>query len=48
MAAVCWGPQGRGSAALAGVQDGIHLQMGTFGKALGSFGAYVACSTLAA
>lgn len=40
------GPQGRGSAALAGVQDGIHLQMGTFGKALGSFGAYVACSTL--
>lgn len=40
------GPEGRGSAALAGVQDGIHLQMGTFGKALGSFGAYVACSSL--
>ena len=40
------GPEGRGSAALAGVQDAIHLQMGTFGKALGSFGAYVACSSL--
>lgn len=40
------GPQGRGSAVLADVQDGIHLQMGTFGKALGSFGAYVACSSL--
>ena len=40
------GPEGRGSAALADVQDGIHLQMGTFGKALGSFGAYVACSQL--
>lgn len=40
------GPEGRGSAALAGAQAGIHLQMGTFGKALGSFGAYVACSQL--
>ncbi len=40
------GPQGRGSAAMAGVTSGIHLQMGTFGKALGSFGAYVACSQL--
>lgn len=40
------GGEGKGSAALAGIQDGIHLQMGTFGKALGSFGAYVACSEL--
>ncbi len=38
------GPEGRGSAALAGLQEGIPLQMGTFGKALGSFGAYLACS----
>lgn len=38
------GPEGRGSAALAGVQSEVHLQMGTLGKALGSFGAYVACS----
>ncbi|MBV1832456.1 aminotransferase class I/II-fold pyridoxal phosphate-dependent enzyme [Novacetimonas pomaceti] len=35
------GPQGRG---LSGLTDGIDLVMGTFSKALGSFGAYVAGS----
>jgi 8-amino-7-oxononanoate synthase len=35
------GPGGRGSAALCGVSDGIDIQLGTLGKALGSFGAFV-------
>lgn len=38
------GPQGRGLTAEAGVAGRIDLVMGTFGKALGGFGAYVACS----
>jgi 8-amino-7-oxononanoate synthase len=38
------GRQGRGSADLLGVPDGIDIQMGTFGKAFGSFGAYAAVS----
>lgn len=33
------GPEGRGAAAEAGVE--AHVQMGTLGKAFGSFGAYV-------
>lgn len=37
------GPQGAGLA--AGI-DGVDLIMGTFSKALGGFGAYVACSEL--
>lgn len=40
------GQQGRGSVDLQGVADRVAIQMGTFGKALGSFGAYVACSGL--
>lgn len=36
------GKQGRGSAELLGVMGDIDIHMGTFGKALGSFGAYVA------
>jgi glycine C-acetyltransferase len=36
------GPGGRGSAALCGVEDGIDVHLGTLGKALGSFGAFVA------
>ena len=38
------GKTGRGSAELLGVMAEIDIQMGTFGKALGSFGAYVAAS----
>jgi 8-amino-7-oxononanoate synthase len=38
------GEQGRGSAELLGVVDEVDIKMGTFGKALGSFGAYAAVS----
>ena len=38
------GEQGRGSAELLGVSDDVDILMGTFGKALGSFGAYAAVS----
>jgi 8-amino-7-oxononanoate synthase len=38
------GPGGRGSAALSGVADEIDVQLGTLGKSLGSFGAFVAGS----
>lgn len=38
------GAQGRGSAELLGVGNEVDIQMGTFGKALGSFGAYAAVS----
>lgn len=38
------GDTGRGSAELFDVMTEIDIQMGTFGKALGSFGAYVAAS----
>ncbi len=38
------GATGRGSGELAGVQDDIDMQMGTLGKGLGSFGAYVVAS----
>ena len=38
------GERGRGSAELLGVGKDIDIQMGTFGKALGSFGAYAAVS----
>jgi glycine C-acetyltransferase len=38
------GDGGRGSAELCGVMADIDIQMGTLGKALGSFGAYAAAS----
>ncbi|MDD2851514.1 MAG: 8-amino-7-oxononanoate synthase [Desulfuromonadaceae bacterium] len=38
------GEQGRGSAEMCGVGHDVDIKMGTFGKALGSFGAYAAVS----
>jgi glycine C-acetyltransferase/8-amino-7-oxononanoate synthase len=38
------GKRGRGSAELFGVEDGVDALVGTLGKALGSFGAFVAGS----
>lgn len=40
------GQQGRGTVDFCGVAGRVAIQMGTFGKALGSFGAYAACSKL--
>ena len=37
------GPGGRGSVAMAGLEDQVDLIVGTLGKALGSYGAYVCC-----
>jgi glycine C-acetyltransferase/8-amino-7-oxononanoate synthase len=39
----CVGPEGRGSVADAGLEDEVDLVVGTLGKSLGSYGAYVAC-----
>jgi len=40
------GPDGAGLAQLQGVHGRVPLVMGTLGKALGSFGAFLACSAL--
>jgi glycine C-acetyltransferase/8-amino-7-oxononanoate synthase len=40
----CVGPGGRGAVHEAGVEDEVDVVIGTLGKALGSYGAYVTCS----
>jgi 8-amino-7-oxononanoate synthase len=37
------GPDGRGAVAAAGLEDEVDVVVGTLGKALGSYGAYVCC-----
>jgi len=40
----CLGPQGRGAVAEFGLEGQVDVVVGTLGKALGSYGAYAACS----
>jgi len=39
----CIGPEGRGAVADAGLEGEVDVVVGTLGKALGSYGAYVLC-----
>src|SRR3954449_6208054 len=40
----CFGPDGRGAVAEAGLEGEVDVIVGTLGKALGSYGAYAACA----
>ena len=44
----CLGPGGRGAVADAGLEDEVDVVVGTLGKALGSYGAYVCCEAVTA
>jgi 8-amino-7-oxononanoate synthase len=41
----CVGPGGRGAVHEAGLEDEVDVVIGTLGKALGAYGAYVTCET---
>ena len=42
----CVGPEGRGAVAESGMSGKVDLVVGTLGKALGSYGAFVGCSAV--